>query len=342
MKKLFIFFFFFAFTLAWATSEKEAGYKAVLKKDYATAIKLLRPFAEAGDRMEQANLGMWYSAGLGVKQDYAEAAKWYQLAANQGDVLASYNLGIMYMYGNGVIQDYKKAFALFKMGAEEGCTMCQVALGTNFSGGLGTPKDMLRAYMWLNIAAADTNEYRAVYQRDAAHNRDIVAKQMSTEELAQAQELSRSCVASSLKECGETRAAAKQTVPALANAMRRDHGEAILDKESYSAEGRNTGVSIGIGPVYLLLKSAIAASIFFIVTIGILKTPRSSPISQGRWIGAYSGSLGILSLRPYSGFPNSSEFFVAATLLFAMYFALGFLAGFVWRKFKPVAEPRPV
>ncbi|HQS33151.1 MAG TPA: tetratricopeptide repeat protein [Polaromonas sp.] len=342
MKKLFIFSLFFAFTLAWAASEKEAGYEAVLKKDYATAIKLLRPFAEAGDRMEQANLGMWYGAGLGVKQDYTEAAKWYQLAANQGDVLASYNLGIMYMHGNGVIQDYKKASALFTQGAEEGCTMCQAALGTNFSAGLGTPKDLLRAYMWLNIAAADTNEYRAAYQRDATHNRDIVAKQMSTEELAQAQELSRSCLASSLKDCGETKAATKQAVLVPTNAMQKDYGEAILGKENYSAEGRDTGVSFGIWPVYLILKSVIAASIFFIVTIGILKTPRISPFSQGRWFGAFGGSLAILSLRPYSGFPNPSEFFVAATLLFAMYFSLGFIAGFVWRKFKPVAESRPV
>ena len=46
------------------------------KGDYATALRLFRPFAEQGRASVQYNLGAMYANGLGTKQDYAEAASW--------------------------------------------------------------------------------------------------------------------------------------------------------------------------------------------------------------------------------------------------------------------------
>ena len=61
-----------------ATSEdtealfKEA-YAAYKREDYAKALKIVQPLAEAGDAKAQASLGYIYQQGLGVKQDYTKA-----------------------------------------------------------------------------------------------------------------------------------------------------------------------------------------------------------------------------------------------------------------------------
>ena len=53
--------------------------------DYATALRLRRPLARAGDAKAQFNIGFLYVIGTGVPQDYAEAVKCYRMAAEQGD-----------------------------------------------------------------------------------------------------------------------------------------------------------------------------------------------------------------------------------------------------------------
>ena len=55
------------------------GANAVLKEDYATALKEFKPNAEKGDAYAQYSLGYIYSNGLGVTQDYKTAVKWYTL-----------------------------------------------------------------------------------------------------------------------------------------------------------------------------------------------------------------------------------------------------------------------
>ena len=57
-------------TQSWA--DFEAGQDAFKRGDYATALKELRPLAEAGLAMAQNSLGLMYMVGLGVPEDYAE------------------------------------------------------------------------------------------------------------------------------------------------------------------------------------------------------------------------------------------------------------------------------
>ncbi len=61
------------------------GLAAYDRGDYATALRLWRPYAARGDMEAQYNLGGLYDQGLGMPQDHAEALKWYRLAAGQGD-----------------------------------------------------------------------------------------------------------------------------------------------------------------------------------------------------------------------------------------------------------------
>ena len=54
--------------------------KAKDRKDYDTALRLLKPLAEQGDADAQAELGTMYENGEGVAQNYTEAWKWYCIA----------------------------------------------------------------------------------------------------------------------------------------------------------------------------------------------------------------------------------------------------------------------
>jgi TPR repeat protein len=62
----------------------EDANAALLKKDYATALKFYRAAASKNDSRAQFQMGNIYSEGLGVKQDYVEGFRWYKLAAAQG------------------------------------------------------------------------------------------------------------------------------------------------------------------------------------------------------------------------------------------------------------------
>lgn len=98
----------------------EDATAAYEKRDYATALRLLRSLADQGDASAQYNLGVMYAKGHGVPQDYAEAAKWYRLAADQGDASAQFNLGIKYADGQGVPQDYVLSHVWFNLSAAQG------------------------------------------------------------------------------------------------------------------------------------------------------------------------------------------------------------------------------
>ena len=57
---------------------------AIKRRDYATAVRLIRPLAEQGDANAQYNLGVFYDNGLDVPQDRVSAYMWFSLSAAQG------------------------------------------------------------------------------------------------------------------------------------------------------------------------------------------------------------------------------------------------------------------
>ena len=61
--------------------DADAAFK---RRDYATAVRLIRPLAEQGDANAQYNLGVLYDNGLGVPQDKVRAYMWFALSAAQG------------------------------------------------------------------------------------------------------------------------------------------------------------------------------------------------------------------------------------------------------------------
>ena len=90
---------------------------AYARRDFAAAIAVWRPLAEAGNAEAQTLLGAMYWSGEGVARDHKEAAKWYLRAADKGYARAQNDIGFMYGFGEGV-----------------------------------PPKDNVQAYKWLSLA----------------------------------------------------------------------------------------------------------------------------------------------------------------------------------------------
>jgi TPR repeat protein len=67
-----------------AAGPLEDADAALKRRDYATAVRLVRPLAEQGDANAQYNLGVFYDNGLGVPQDKVRAYMWFNLSAAQG------------------------------------------------------------------------------------------------------------------------------------------------------------------------------------------------------------------------------------------------------------------
>jgi hypothetical protein len=96
-----------------------------------------------------------YAEGHGVLQDHAEAVKWYRLAADRNHAQAQYNLGLWFASGEAVSQDY------------------------------------VSAHMWFNLAAASFPASDVSNRNLAGKNRDLVARKMTPDQIAEAQKLAR-------------------------------------------------------------------------------------------------------------------------------------------------------
>jgi uncharacterized protein len=175
-------------TGAAAAGPYEDGTAAARLGDYDTAMRLIRPLAERGDRSAQTFLGHLF--WVVIPPDYAAAASWYSKAAELGDAFAQDRLGYQYANGLGVTQDYATAASWYRKAADQGRADAQTSLGFQYANGLGVPKDYVTAHMWFNLASASGN-------RDAANDRDKIAAQMTPEQVAEAQKLAREWLAAS-------------------------------------------------------------------------------------------------------------------------------------------------
>ncbi len=169
-------------------------------QDYTKARQWWEKAAAQGDASAQVILGMLYANGQDVPQDYAKARQWYEKAAAQGDAVAQYNLGGLYAKGEGVPQDLAKSLQWMEKAADKGYAMAQHVLGGLYANGYLVPRDFVRAYMWYDLAVEQ-------YQRQGAdsveveQSRDIVAKQMTPAQIAEAKRLTQQCQAQNFKGC---------------------------------------------------------------------------------------------------------------------------------------------
>lgn len=127
----------------------------------ALPIDELSALAEQGNAEAQAVLGDRYRTGQGVSQDEIKAVTWFRRAADQGDGGAQYRLGFAYARGRGV------------------------------------PQDNVLAYMWFALAvqAVSRGPVRGIPGPlgpvQPIQLRDMVATQLTAEQLAEARRLTR-------------------------------------------------------------------------------------------------------------------------------------------------------
>jgi TPR repeat protein len=87
------------------------GLSAYNSGDFAKAMKIWMPLAQAEDAAAQAGIGFMYHRGMGMVVDNQKAAYWLRKAAEHGQPEGQMMLGSLYFYGAGVEKDYIKAYA---------------------------------------------------------------------------------------------------------------------------------------------------------------------------------------------------------------------------------------
>jgi TPR repeat protein len=129
---------------------------ALGQEEYATALRLLAPLAEAGSAEAQYRLGDLFYKGQGTAVNYLAAGKWYARAAEQlgSDWApeAQFNLALMHAAGQGM------------------------------------PVDLVGALMWLEIAVASGSDL-------ALEDRALLSARLEPEEVARAKDLARQWLA---------------------------------------------------------------------------------------------------------------------------------------------------
>ena len=127
--------------------------------------------------------------------DYATAYKVYSPLAMEGNAHAQSNLGSMYDKGEGVTQDFEEAMKWYRKAAEQGSTSAQYKLGAMYSRGDGPLQDYVRAQMWFILATNKGGDEKIKMVRD------LMAKQMTPVQIAEAQKMARECVKKNYKNC---------------------------------------------------------------------------------------------------------------------------------------------
>jgi len=128
----------------------KSGIEAWQRADYAAAVGIWRPLAEAGDADAAFNLGQAYRLGRGVPVNLAAAQIWFERAARKGHVDAQTSLGLLlFDTGNRV-----GGLRWLKAAAEQGEPRALLIYGTALFNGDGVVRDPVVAYAYVSRAAA--------------------------------------------------------------------------------------------------------------------------------------------------------------------------------------------
>ena len=172
----------------------DAKAQSILGLMYAKGEGVLRDdnkafewyFKAAGQGHTRAEeiLRWTHGTGKAVPQDDKKTVEWYSKAAEYGVVDAQYNLATIYQEGKNVPKDYKKAYKWDIKAAEQGNGQAQFNLGWMYAMGKGVLRDYVLAHMFCNISVANGGE-------EGVKVRDIIAKGMTSSQIAKAQRLAR-------------------------------------------------------------------------------------------------------------------------------------------------------
>jgi TPR repeat protein len=173
-------------SLALTVQPAQAGFDeaaaAFAAGNYAKALQEIHPLAQEGDPRGQYGMGVLYENGYGVAKDLKLAMVWYLKAAKQGNIDAQYNLGAMYEHGVGMPVNYPEAAHWYRPAAEQGDIDALSNLGALYQDGKGVQQDKVLAMALYNVSVA----YAGKDTTRAAQNRQVLANQMSLDDVKKA------------------------------------------------------------------------------------------------------------------------------------------------------------
>ncbi len=117
---------------------------------FKTAVKLLKPAAEAGNALAQFQLGVMYDAGQGVHQNSLAALAWYRAAA-ESDPRAQVAMADRLMEGRGIAHDPPAAISWYRKAAAQADLTALLRLAIAYRDGQGVPQDIVLAHVFASI-----------------------------------------------------------------------------------------------------------------------------------------------------------------------------------------------
>jgi hypothetical protein len=137
--------------------------------------------AEMGDASAQFRVGeALLHDPVRSNENSASAVRWLQLAADNGNTEAMVLLGRLSRSGVGILQDFDRSAKWIQTAAVRGNIAGMLELGRLYRDGVGVDKNLVQAYAWFNRAAAANN-------LDAVPEREAISRQLTAEELRNAQ-----------------------------------------------------------------------------------------------------------------------------------------------------------
>ncbi|HVL78681.1 MAG TPA: SPOR domain-containing protein [Sphingomicrobium sp.] len=128
----------------------QSGIEAWQRTNFAEAVAIWRPLAEAGDPDAAFNLGQAYRLGRGVPINLGAAQTWLERAARKDHLDAQTTLGLL------LFESGNRAGGLrwLKTAAERGDPRALLVYGTALFNGDGVARDPVLAYAYVSRAAA--------------------------------------------------------------------------------------------------------------------------------------------------------------------------------------------
>jgi cell division septation protein DedD len=133
-----------------ASERVKMGVDAWQAGNFASALTIWRPLAEAGNADAQFNVAQAYRLGRGVAADPKQAMDWYRKAAEQEHPQAAATYGLM-LYQGG---DKQGAIPWLQKAADRGDPRALYVVATAQFNGDPLPKDWIGAYARMTRAAA--------------------------------------------------------------------------------------------------------------------------------------------------------------------------------------------
>jgi uncharacterized protein len=118
--------------------------------DYAGAVAMWQPFAQAADKDALFNMGQAHKLGRAVARDPVLARDYFRRAAMQGHLPAQANLGILLFQAG----EKPEAMKWLKAAADKNEMRAQYVLGVANWNGDGVPRSLTLAYAYLARASA--------------------------------------------------------------------------------------------------------------------------------------------------------------------------------------------